>query len=178
MRILGINCLNHDAAISVIEDRKIIFAAHSERYSRQKNDMHLNDEIIQEALSYGEPDRIAYYERPWIKKTRQLYAGQYKEVFDLNNLPSKYLKPWIDSKKINYIDHHLSHAASTYYLSGFNESLILTIDGSGEEHATIIWKGNGTNITKVKEINLPNSLGWFYSAITEFLGFKAYTGEG
>ena len=56
--------------------------------------------------------------------------------------------------------------------------LILTIDGSGEEHATIIWYGSGTNIEKVKEINLPNSLGWFYSAITEFLGFKAYTGEG
>ena len=86
MKILGINCLNHDAAVSVIEDKKILFAAHSERYSRNKNDMFLNDDIIQEALSYGEPDKIAYYERPWIKKTRQLYAGQYNEVFNLNNL--------------------------------------------------------------------------------------------
>ena len=73
MRILGINCLNHDAAVSVIEDDKILFAAHSERYSRIKNDMHLNDSIITEALSFGEPDVIAYYERPWVKKTRQLY---------------------------------------------------------------------------------------------------------
>jgi len=79
---------------------------------------------------------------------------------------------------IHYIPHHLCHAASTYYLSGFENSLILTLDGSGEEHATVIWEGSGTDIKKIKEINLPHSLGWFYSAITEFLGFRAYTGEG
>ena len=62
MRILGINCLNHDAAVSVIEDSDIKFAAHSERYSRKKNDMFLNDAIMEEALSYGKPDVVAYFE--------------------------------------------------------------------------------------------------------------------
>ena len=70
------------------------------------------------------------------------------------------------------------NAASTFYLSGFDDSLILTIDGSGEENATVIWKGVSDKITKIKEINIPNSLGWFYAAITEFLGFKSYSGEG
>ena len=80
--------------------------------------------------------------------------------------------------KVKFIPHHLCHAASTYYLSGFNEATILTIDGSGEENATVIWQSKGAEITKIKEINLPNSLGWFYSAITEFLGFKSYSDEG
>ena len=74
MRILGVNCLNHDAAISVIEDGEILFAAQSERYSRVKNDSLLNDGLVSEALSYGEPDLVAYYEKPFVKKTRQLYA--------------------------------------------------------------------------------------------------------
>ena len=68
MRILGINALNHDAAVSVIEDGNIKFAAHSERYSRVKNDMFLNDYIMDEALSHGEPDVVAYFERPWLRK--------------------------------------------------------------------------------------------------------------
>ena len=80
--------------------------------------------------------------------------------------------------EVKYVPHHLCHAASTFYLSEFKESLILTLDGSGEENTTVIWKGVGDKITKVKEINVPNSLGWFYSAITEFLGFRSNSGEG
>ena len=74
MRILGINALNHDAAVCVIEDGEILFGAHSERYSRKKNDPFLNDGIMDEALSHGQPDIVAYFERPWLKKSRQLYA--------------------------------------------------------------------------------------------------------
>tara|TARA_Y100001973_G_scaffold105127_1_gene177154 strand:- start:812 stop:2266 length:1455 start_codon:yes stop_codon:yes gene_type:complete len=172
MRILGINCLNHDAAISVIENGKILFAAHSERYSRKKNDMHLNDDIIKEAFSYGEPDKIAYYERPWIKKTRQLYAGQYNEVFNLNNIPSRYLKPWLKNKKINYIDHHLSHAAAGYYTSPYEEAAILVIDGIGEWDVLTIWHGKGKDIKKIYSIKYPHSLGLFYSAATQNIGLK------
>jgi carbamoyltransferase len=172
MRILGINCLNHDAAISVIENGKILFAAHSERYSRKKNDMHLNDAIIKEAFSYGEPDKIAYYERPWIKKTRQLYAGQYNEVFNLNNIPSRYLKPWLKNRKINYIDHHLSHAASGYYTSPYEEAAILVIDGIGEWDVLTIWHGKGKDIKKIYSIKYPHSLGLFYSAATQNIGLK------
>jgi len=172
MRILGINCLNHDAAVSVIEDGKILFAAHSERYSRQKNDMYLNDEIMQEAFSFGEPNKIAYYERPWLKKTRQLYAGQYNEVFSLDNLPSRYLKPWIQNSKIEYVDHHKSHAAAGYYTSPYQEAAILVIDGIGEWDVLTIWHGKGNNIKKIYNIKYPHSLGLFYSAATQAIGLK------
>jgi carbamoyltransferase len=172
MRILGINCLNHDAAVSVIENGKILFAGHSERYSRQKNDMNLNDEIMQEALSFGKPDKIAYYERPWIKKTRQLYAGQYNEVFTLNNLPGRYLKPWLHDSKIEYVDHHRSHAAAGYYTSPYHEAAILVIDGIGEWDVLTIWHGKGNNIKKIYSIKYPHSLGLFYSAATQAIDLK------
>jgi carbamoyltransferase len=172
MRILGINCLNHDAAISVIENGKILFAAHSERYSREKNDMYLNNDIINEALNYGKPDKIAYYERPWLKKSRQLYAGQYNEVFNLNNLPSKYLKNWIGNHKIHYIDHHKSHAAAGYYTSPFKEAAILVIDGIGEWDVLTIWHGKGKNLKKIYSIKYPHSLGLFYSAATQAIDLK------
>lgn len=172
MRILGINCLNHDAAISVIEDGNILFAAHSERYSRQKNDMYLNDSIINEAFSYGKPDKIAYYERPWIKKSRQLYAGQYNEVFNLNNLPSKYLSPWLKEYKIHYVDHHLSHAAAGYYTSPYDEAAILVIDGIGEWDVLTIWHGKGNDIKKIYSVKYPHSLGLFYSAATQAINLK------
>ena len=88
MRILGINALNHDASVCVLEDADIKFAAHAERYSRKKNDHLLNDDLMDEAFSHGEPDKIVYFERPWLKKTRQLYAGQYSEVFNTSNTPN------------------------------------------------------------------------------------------
>ena len=172
MRVLGINCLNHDAAISVIEDGKILFAGHSERYSRKKNDMNLNNEIFEEAFSFGEPDRIAYYERPWIKKTRQLYAGQYSEVFNLDNIPSRYLKQWLHSRKIEYVDHHLSHAAAGYYTSPYEEAAILVIDGIGEWDVLTVWHGRGKNIKKIYSIKYPHSLGLFYSAATQAIDLK------
>ena len=125
MKIFGINCLNHDAAISVIEDGEILFAAHSERYSRKKNDMFLNEDIVEEALSYGKPDKVVYYERPYLKKTRQIYSGQWDEVWSLSNLPGRYLKKWFPNNRIQYIGHHKSHAAAGYYTSPYREAAIL-----------------------------------------------------
>lgn len=75
MRILGINETTHDAAVSVIENGKIVFAAHAERYSKVKNDWFTNDQLLDEALSYGKPDQIAYYEHRWLKKSRILTRG-------------------------------------------------------------------------------------------------------
>ena len=172
MKVLGINCLNHDAAVSVIDDGKILFSAHSERYSRNKNDMYLNDDIMNQAFSYGEPDKIAYYERPWIKKSRQLYAGQFSEVFNINNLPSKYLKRWTGNRSIEYVDHHKSHAAAGYYTSKFDNAAILVIDGIGEWDVLTIWHGQGNNIKKVYSIKYPHSLGLFYSAATQAIDLK------
>ena len=177
MRILGVNCLNHDAAISVIEDGEILFAAQSERYSRVKNDSLLNDGLVSEALSYGEPDLVAYYEKPIVKKTRQLYAGQWKEAFTLTNMPNRHLNQWFDKYKIHYVDHHESHAASAFYPSPYKEAVILTIDGVGEWSTTTISIGNNHNIEVLKEIKFPHSLGLLYSAFTYYLGFKVNSGE-
>ena len=95
MKIIGINALNHDAAITLIDsdNGKILFAAHAERYSGIKNDSNLNKEMFEDMENYivatgrGGIDKVVYFERPWIKKLRQLKAGQYSEVFSRKNLP-------------------------------------------------------------------------------------------
>jgi carbamoyltransferase len=177
MRILGINALNHDAAVSVIEDGDIKFAAHSERYSRKKNDYLLNDDIMNEALSHGEPDVISYFERPWLKKTRQLYAGQYGEVFQKENTPKEYLKRWIGNKKIQYVQHHESHASAGYYTSPFDEACIVVIDAIGEWETITIWYGNDDKLEKRWSQKYPKSLGLFYSAMTQRLDLKPQEDE-
>ena len=159
MRILGINCLNHDAAVSVIEDGDIKFAAHSERYSRKKNDPLLNNEIMGEALSHGQPDVVAYFERPWLKKTRQLYAGQYDEVFQNANTPKEYLKRWIGNTKIEYVQHHESHASAGYYTSSFDEACVVVIDAIGEWETVTRWDGNDDKLEKRWSQKYPRSLG-------------------
>ena len=78
---------------------------------------------------------------------------------------------------IKYFSHHFVHAFQSHFHSGFKESLCITIDGSGEENCTVIWKCKNEKLEKIKEINMPNSLGWYYAAFTEYLGFKAYDGE-
>tara|TARA_R110000824_G_scaffold60853_5_gene162339 strand:+ start:4857 stop:6311 length:1455 start_codon:yes stop_codon:yes gene_type:complete len=172
MRILGVNCLNHDAAITVIEDGEILFAAHSERYSRVKNDAFINDQIVHEALSFGKPDHVVYYERPYVKKARQLYAGQYKEALSRKNLPSVYLSKWFSNNKINYVDHHESHAAAGYYTSKFDDAIVVVIDGIGEWDVISFWHGSGNNLKKVWSQKYPHSLGLFYSAMTSRIGLK------
>ena len=177
MRILGINALNHDAAVSVIEDGDIKFAAHSERYSRKKNDYLLNDDIMNEALSYGEPDVVTYFEKPWLKKTRQLYAGQYGEVFRTDNTPKEYLKKWLGDKEIQYVQHHESHASAGYYTSKFDEGCIVVIDAIGEWETVTIWYGNDDKLEKRWSQTYPKSIGLFYSAMTQRLGLKPQEDE-
>ena len=79
---------------------------------------------------------------------------------------------------VHFIPHHFAHAASTFFLSGFDEASILTIDGHGEEDCSVLWYGKGTKITKLEQINIPDSLGWFYTVFTAFLGFLPHDGEG
>ena len=172
MRILGVNCLNHDAAISVIEDGEILFAAHAERYSRIKNDAFINDQIVHEALSYGEPDHVVYYERPLIKKARQIYAGQYSEAFSAKNMPGAYLSKWFSGHKIKYVDHHESHAAAGYYTSKFDNALVVVIDGIGEWDVISFWHGQGRKLKKLWSQKYPHSLGLCYSAMTSRIGLK------
>jgi len=164
---MGINALSHDAAVTVIEGEEILFAAQAERYSRRKNDQLLNDGIISEALSYGKPDRIAYFERPYRKKHRQLISGQYSEILNYKNIPRHYLKKYVGTD-IEYVDHHKSHAAAGYYTAPFDDCNIIVIDAIGEWDTISIWD----NMKKIKSWKYPYSLGLLYSAITQRIGLK------
>jgi len=179
MKILGINALNHDAAITLIEDDKILFAAHAERYSGIKNDSNLNKEMFEDMEQYGEPDYVVYFERPWVKKLRQLKAGQYSEVFSLKNLPQYHLDEVMGDKYSidEYVDHHLSHASSTYFTSPYKESAVVCIDAIGEFDTISIWYANGNKLEKRWSVKYPHSLGLWYSAMTQRLGLKPQEDE-
>jgi len=177
MKILGINALNHDASISLIEDGEVLFAGHSERYSGIKNDSELNNELISDCFRYGKPDKVAYFERPYLKKLRQLRAGQYREVFSRNNLPSYYLRDFIGNKPIQYVQHHQSHAAAGYYTSPYEESAIVVIDAIGEFETCTIWYAWGSHFEKRYSLKYPKSLGLWYSAMTQRLGLKPQEDE-
>jgi carbamoyltransferase len=166
MKILGINETTHDASMTLIENGKILFAGHAERYSKEKNDWFNNYELLQAVLDYGAPDQIAYYEKPWLKKTRLAVFGGFggdKPFFEttaLKNIP-----------RTNF-SHHYSHAAAGYYTSNFNEAVIVVLDAIGEWNTSTIWVGNGDKITSVEKHNYPFSFGLFYSAFTQLVGLK------
>ena len=175
MRILGINCMNHDAAMAVIEFQsgvgRILWAAHSERYSKVKNDHYLNWDIVNEANRYGPFNKVVYYEKPLLKKTRQFYAGQYAEAMDRSEMPQWHL----DQFRINideYVLHHDSHAAAGYFTSPFREATILTVDAIGEWDTVSISTARGRNIERKETIRYPHSLGILYSAFTHRCGLK------
>jgi len=179
MKILGISTGSHDAGITLINDDKIVFAAHAERYSKIKNDGHLNKEIITEAVRVGGlPDCVAYYERPWLKKTRQLYAGQYNEVFNkwtvLDELKS--IWPWGPVPKIEYYGHHMSHAAAGFQTSPFEHATVVVIDAIGEWDTVSIWDAEyidgQAQYKKLWSQKYPHSVGLFYSAMTKRAGLK------
>ena len=176
-KILGINALNHDACITLLHDNEVKFAAHSERYSGIKNDSTLNNQIFRDCKRYGDWDEVVYFERPWSKKLRQLYAGQYDEAFQRENLPSQYLKQFGIKKIHHYVDHHLSHASATYYSSPYKESAIVCIDAIGEWETCTIWYAKDNKFEKRFSQSYPNSLGLWYSAMTQRLGLKPQEDE-
>ena len=167
MRILGINETTHDAAVCVIEDGKILFAGHAERYSKVKNDWYTNRELLLEALSYGKPDQIAYYEDRWLKKWRIFSRGGlgggkpfYRSMPELKGIPTY----------VAY--HHHSHAAAGYYTSPFDDAVVVVLDAIGEFTTSSIWIGEGDELKQVKRWKYPFSYGLFYSAFTQLLGLK------
>ena len=126
--ILGISAGFHDAAVTVLKDDKILFASHSERYSKIKHDPHLCLPLMQTVMDY-DPDVIAYYEKPILKKLRQLYAGQYSQAFYGGDLTIKrYLNSHFPALKLKnsihyeHFSHHLSHAASSFQTSPFTKN--------------------------------------------------------
>ncbi len=170
MTIWGISALSHDASISVVDGDDILFAGHAERYSRKKNDKFLHNLLIGEALKYGEPDSVIWFEKPLNKKLRQLASGEFSEV--TSNWPSSYLEKVGIEAPIGYVDHHMSHAAGGYFTSGFSDASILVCDAIGEWATTTIWKACGKDFTKVFEQKYPHSIGLFYSAMTHRVGLK------
>ena len=161
MIILGINETSHDASVSLIKDGEILFAGHAERYSKQKNDWYVNDSLIKDALQYGTPDHIAYYEKPLLKASRLALrggSGDWKPRFDITGVPRK------------SFSHHYSHAAAGYYTSAFNDACIVVLDAIGEYNTSTIWVGEGDKIRLKYKQNYPVSFGLFYSAFTQLIG--------
>ena len=170
MAIWGISALSHDASITVVEDDKILFAGHAERYSKNKNDKFLHADLIKEANKYGEPDKIVWFEKPIKKKLRQAITGEWGEV--KNSLPKKYLESCGLTSNIEYVDHHLSHACGGYFTSGFEHASILVVDAIGEFVTTSIWSATGSELKNIFSQKYPHSIGLFYSAITHRVGLK------
>ncbi len=161
MIILGINETSHDASASLIKDGEILFAGHAERYSKQKNDWYINNELINDALSYGAPDAIAYYEKPLLKASRLFLkggAGDWKPKFNIEGVPRKSFK------------HHYSHACAGYYTSKFTDAAIVVLDAMGEYNTSTIWVGEGESIKLKYKQDYPVSFGLFYSAFTDLIG--------
>lgn len=166
----GMNALNHGSSLAVFDDKLKLF-----EFSKEDR---LPATLIDRAMLIGKPDRIFWYERPWIKKARQLYAGQYNVAMNFNELPSSYLKKIsLGEVPVTYTPHHGSHAAAGYYTSPFNHCAIVVLDAIGEFECASIWKGHHGEIHKVWSRSYPHSLGLFYSAFTDLLGMKPIRDE-
>jgi carbamoyltransferase len=174
--IWGISALSHDAALAVIRGDSVVFAGHSERYSRIKNDPTLDSRLLANALQYGDPELIAWYERPLLKKLRHLRAGQWAEFTSLEDLPHRYLRSLelpCPLPRITYIDHHDSHAAAGVLTSSFDETAVLVADSIGEFRTVTLGHYSGDQgFQTLHKRGYPHSLGLLYSAFTRRCGFQ------
>jgi len=167
----GISANSHDAAIAVFDYDKLVFASHAERFSGVKNDPHLNHGLVSYAKQWGEPEHVCWYEKPWLKSIRQLYAGQ-GITFAENNV-KQYLSQYEIDCKISTQYHHRSHAAAGYYTSTFDNACVVVIDAIGELQTLTIWDAVGNNLTEVHSTRYPHSLGIWYSAMTKRCKLRA-----
>lgn len=203
MNILGISAYYHDSASALIIDEEIIAAAQEERFTRIKHDQrfphHALDYCLSEAgILFTDLDYVVFYDKPFLKFERLLetylaFAPRGLRSFSTSML--QWLKDKLFLKKmllselslhgtrhdlakiLLFSEHHLSHAASAYYPSPFNDAAILTMDGVGEWATTSVMVGHGREIEQVKELHFPHSLGLLYSAFTYYTGFKVNSGE-
>ena len=201
--ILGISAFYHDSAACVLKDGEIVAAAQEERFTRKKHDPNYPKNAINFVLDYSnlklsEVDHIVFFEKPFLKFERLLetYVGFAprgfvsfakampiwikEKLFQKNLLFNKlkeHDKNYISDKNIFFSDHHLSHAASAFFPSPFEEAIILTADGVGEWATTTVGVGKNNHLEIKKEIHFPHSLGLLYSAFTYYTGFKVNSGE-
>jgi len=166
----GISANSHDAALAVFKDNTLVFASHAERFSGLKNDRDLDRNLVVHAKQFGLPDRVFWYEQPFKKTLRQLFAGQGWRGRD--NDIDIYMARYEINAPVTYVDHHLSHAAGGYYTSGFDDACVLVIDAIGEFETMTIWKAAGNRLEKVWSRSYPHSIGLFYSAMTQRIGLK------
>jgi carbamoyltransferase len=203
LRILGISAYYHDSAAALLCDGEIIAAAQEERFTRKKHDASFPTGAVRYCLEQGgcslnELDAIVFYEKPFLKFERLLETYY---AYAPKGLPSflRSMPEWMKGKlflkrmiyrglgaiekvdktrsKLLFPSHHLSHAASAFYPSSFESAAILTIDGVGERATAAICHGQGKNITVLREMNFPHSIGLLYSAFTYYCGFKVNDGE-
>ncbi len=179
MNILGVSAGFHDAAATVLDhDGNILFAGHSERYSKRKNDADFCQGLIHDILPYA-PEHVAYYERPWAKQLRQLYSGQGIEwnKLTVGQILKSQLGDWIEPAQVSGQNHHLSHAASGFQTSPYDRATVVVIDAVGEWDTITIW-GAGYNsrgratYRKLWSQGYPHSIGLFYSAATSRVGLR------
>lgn len=197
MKVLGISCYYHDSAAAVIVDGEVVAAASQERFSRKKHDSGFPNLAIDFCLSKAgitskDLDWVVFYEKPFLKFermnltflqtvpwSRQSFVDAYKvwlrKKLWVKSEISSYLK--IDSGKILFTGHHLAHAASCFYTSPFESAALLTCDGVGEWTTTAWGVAKSNKVELKQEIRFPHSLGLFYSAFTQFLGFQINEGE-
>jgi len=203
MRVLGISAYYHDSAAALVDDGVIVAAAQEERFSRKKHDARFPVNAISYCLAeggiaLGDVDRVVFYDKPFLKFERLLetylaFAPRgfksfrmsiplwLREKLFLKDLLTKELKKadghgaW--NGELLFSEHHLSHAASAFFPSPFEEAVVLTMDGVGEWATTSAAIGRGHTLEVFKEIHFPHSLGLLYSAFTYYTGFKVNSGE-
>jgi carbamoyltransferase len=201
--ILGISAFYHDSAASIIIDGKIIAAVQEERFTRVKHDSSYPKNAVNFVLNYcnlklSDVDSVVFFEKPFLKFERLLETyvafapkgfSQFTKAMptwlkdklfqkkQLINYLKSQDKNFIDENKLFFSEHHLSHAASAFYPSPFNEAIVLTSDGVGEWATTTVAIGSDRDLEIKKEIHFPHSLGLLYSAFTYFTGFKVNSGE-
>ena len=201
--ILGISAFYHDSAAAILVDGEIVAAAQEERFSRKKHDSRypfnaINYVLKESKLNLSKIDHIVFFEKPFLKFERLLetymaFAPRGFKSFSLSMpiwlreklFQKKFLfeklkehdENFNEINKINFSEHHYSHAASAFYPSPFEEAVVLTLDGVGEWATTTIAIGNKNKLEIIKEIYFPHSLGLLYSAFTYYTGFKVNSGE-
>lgn len=202
MRILGISGLYHDSAAALVVDGRIEAAAQEERFTRRKHDADFPKHAVEYCLSVAgcgldQLDAVVFYDKPFIKFERLLetylsFAPRgftsfrmamplwLREKLFQKQIIAKELKKLsanFDVEKLLFTEHHLSHAASAFYPSPFEEAAVLTMDGVGEWATMTLAIGKGNDLKVHKELHFPHSLGLLYSAVTYYIGFKVNSGE-
>lgn len=201
--ILGISAYYHDSAAALIADGKIVAAAHEERFTRKKHDSSFPSRAVawileESGLRLADLESVVFYDKPFLKFERLLETYHAFAPGGLRSFLTA-MPVWIREKlfmrtmlhrelqaldksgaplpPLHFPEHHLSHAASAFFPSPFEEAAVLTIDGVGEWSTTSICKGSGNSLEVLREINFPHSLGLLYTAFTAYCGFKVNSGE-